>query len=84
MVDDALNSIPILSGVHPRITQRINDFRVVEELVQVGAGIALMPRYVRPARGLSAVLEDLRAIAAGISSTAAGHARGRSARPARD
>lgn len=112
MVDDVLNSIATLSGVQPRITQRINDFRVVEELVQGGAGIALMPRYVRLARKLvrlpitdisvarrveavtragagtrpavSAVLEDLRAIAADISSTAAGHVRGRSARPARD
>ncbi|MGA5544515.1 LysR family transcriptional regulator [Mycobacterium sp. NPDC051198] len=52
MVDDVLNSIAILSGVQPRITQRINDFRVVEELVQVGAGIALMPRYVRLTREL--------------------------------
>ncbi|WP_166904856.1 LysR family transcriptional regulator [Mycobacterium sp. DL440] len=52
MVDDVLNSIAILSGVQPRITQRINDFRVVEELVQVGTGIALMPRYVRLTRGL--------------------------------
>lgn len=52
MVDDVLNSIAILSGVQPRITQRINDFRVVEELVHAGTGIALMPRYVRLAREL--------------------------------
>lgn len=52
MVDDVLNSIAILSGVRPRITQRINDFRVVEELVHAGAGVALMPRYVRLAREL--------------------------------
>lgn len=52
MVDDVLNSIAILSGVQPRITQRINDFRVVEELVHAGTGIALMPRYVRSAREL--------------------------------
>ncbi|MFV8303455.1 LysR family transcriptional regulator [Mycolicibacterium peregrinum] len=98
MVDDVLNSIATLSGVQPRITQRINDFRVVEELVQVGTGIALMPRYVRLTRDLvrlpitdipvarrveavtragastrpavNAVLEELRAIAADISSTA--------------
>lgn len=98
MVDDVLNSIATLSGVQPRITQRINDFRVVEELVQAGTGIALMPRYVRLTRDLvrltitdipvarrveavtrvgantrpavNAVLEDLRAIAADISSTA--------------
>ena len=98
MVDDVLNSIATLSGVQPLITQRINDFRVVEELVQVGTGIALMPRYVRLTRDLvrlpitdipvarrveavtrtgastrpavNAVLEELRAIAADISSTA--------------
>ncbi|WP_135455593.1 LysR family transcriptional regulator [Mycobacterium sp. DL99] len=52
MVDDVLNSITILSGVQPRIIQRINDFRVVEELVHAGTGIALMPRYVRLARKL--------------------------------
>lgn len=52
MVDDVLNSITILSGVRPRITQRINDFRVVEELVHAGIGIALMPRFVRPTRAL--------------------------------
>jgi DNA-binding transcriptional LysR family regulator len=52
MVDDVLNSITILSGIRPRITQRINDFRVVEELVHAGTGIALMPRYVRLAREL--------------------------------
>lgn len=98
MVDDVLNSIATLSGVQPRIAQRINDFRVVEELVQVGTGIALMPRYVRLTRDLvrlpitdipvarrveavtrtgastrpavNAVLEELRAIAADVSSTA--------------
>ncbi|WKG01215.1 LysR family transcriptional regulator [Mycolicibacterium sp. HK-90] len=112
MVDDVLNSLAILSGVPPRITQRINDFRVVEELVHAGIGIALMPRYVRPARDLArlpitditvarrveavtrtgaatrpavaAVLEELRTIAADISSATAGHVPGRSARPARD
>ncbi|OBG43535.1 LysR family transcriptional regulator [Mycolicibacterium fortuitum] len=112
MVDDVLNSIAIVSGVQPRITQRINDFRVVEELVHAGAGIALMPRYVKLARELvrlpitdisvarrveaitrvgagnrpsvAAVLEELRAIAAGISPTADEHARARSAGPARD
>ncbi|MUL82487.1 MULTISPECIES: LysR family transcriptional regulator [unclassified Mycolicibacterium] len=52
MVDDVLNSIAILSGVSPRIIQRANDFRVVEELVHAGIGIALMPRYVVLARDL--------------------------------
>jgi DNA-binding transcriptional LysR family regulator len=110
MVDDVLNSLALLTGVQPRITQRVNDFRVVEELVYAGLGIALMPRFVllsrplvrlpisditvarrveaitrtgagaRPAVG--AVLEELRTIAAGISSTGARHGRARSARPA--
>ncbi|OBB98783.1 LysR family transcriptional regulator [Mycobacterium sp. 852013-50091_SCH5140682] len=96
MVDDVLNSIALLTGVQPRITQRVNDFRVVEELVHAGLGIALIPRYVlltrplvrlpvsditvarrveavtragaatRPAVG--AVLDELRAVAAEISS----------------
>lgn len=52
MVDDVLKSIATLSGLQPRITQRVNDFRVVEELVQAGIGIALLPRYVTLARDL--------------------------------
>ncbi|GAB5899418.1 LysR family transcriptional regulator [Mycobacterium sp. DSM 3803] len=52
MVDDVLNSIALLTGVQPRIAQRINDFRIVEELVHAGTGIALMPRYVALARPL--------------------------------
>jgi len=46
MVDDVLNSLALLTGVQPRITQRVNDFRVAEELVHAGLGIALMPRFV--------------------------------------
>ena len=52
MVDDVFKSIATLTGVAPRITQRVNDFRVLEELVQAGIGIALMPRYVMLARDL--------------------------------
>ncbi|MGK2867232.1 MAG: LysR family transcriptional regulator [Mycobacterium sp.] len=52
MVDDVFKSIATLTGVAPRITQRVNDFRVVEELVQAGIGIALLPRYVALARNL--------------------------------
>ena len=94
MVDDVFKSIAVLTGVPVRITQRVNDFRVVEELVAAGVGIALMPRYVTLARDLlrrpigdirlarrveavtragadarpaiALVLEELRAIAAGI------------------
>ncbi|AQT81602.1 LysR family transcriptional regulator [Mycolicibacterium litorale] len=52
MVDDVLRSLATLSGVEPRIVQRVNDFRVVEELVAAGVGIALLPRYVLTARHL--------------------------------
>lgn len=52
MVDDVFKSIATITGVAPRITQRVNDFRVLEELVQAGIGIALLPRYVVLARGL--------------------------------
>ncbi|WP_153408606.1 LysR family transcriptional regulator [Nocardia macrotermitis] len=44
-VDDVLRTIATVTGVQPRITQRLNDFRVIEELVAANHGIALMPRY---------------------------------------
>jgi DNA-binding transcriptional LysR family regulator len=50
MVDDVLHSLAAVSGVQPRIVQRVNDFRVVEELVMAGVGVALLPRYVLTAR----------------------------------
>lgn len=52
MVDDVFKSIATITGVTPRITQRVNDFRVLEELVRAGIGIALLPRYVVLARDL--------------------------------
>lgn len=52
MVDDVFKSMATLTGMAPRITQRVNDFRVLEELVQGGIGIALIPRYVVLARDL--------------------------------
>lgn len=52
MVDDVLRSLATLTGVRPRIAQRVNDFRVVEELVSAGLGVALLPRYVVTARDL--------------------------------
>lgn len=52
MVDDVLRSLTLISGVAPRIVQRVNDFRVVEELVLAGIGVALLPRYVLTAREL--------------------------------
>lgn len=53
MVDDVLHSLAAISGVQPRIVQRVNDFRVVEELVAAGVGVALLPRYVLTARDLT-------------------------------
>lgn len=50
MVDDVLRSLAAISGVTPRIIQRVNDFRVVEELVHAGVGVALLPRYVPTVR----------------------------------
>lgn len=44
-VDDVLGSLAVRTGTRPRIVQRINDFRVTEELVAAGHGIALLPRY---------------------------------------
>lgn len=44
-VDDVLLSVAAATGVQPRVVQRINDFRVTQELVARGHGVALMPRY---------------------------------------
>lgn len=52
MADDVMRSLAASSGVQPRIVQRINDFRVVEELVLAGVGIALLPRYATTVREL--------------------------------
>ncbi|MDZ7886638.1 MAG: LysR family transcriptional regulator [Mycobacterium sp.] len=52
MADDVMRSLATISGVQPRIIQRINDFRVVEELVLSGVGIALLPRYAPTVREL--------------------------------
>ena len=52
MADDVMRSLAAISGVQPRIVQRINDFRVVEEFVLSGVGIALLPRYAPTVREL--------------------------------
>ncbi|WP_067825594.1 LysR family transcriptional regulator [Nocardia inohanensis] len=44
-VDDVLRSIATVTGVQPRIVQRLNEFSVIEALVASGYGVALMPRY---------------------------------------
>jgi DNA-binding transcriptional LysR family regulator len=52
VVDDVLRSLATTSGVQSRIVQRVNDFRVVEELVAAKVGIALMPRHAPTVREL--------------------------------
>ncbi|MFD0361935.1 LysR family transcriptional regulator [Nocardia sp. GCM10030253] len=44
-VDDVLRSIATMTGVQPRIAQRLNDFRVIETLVAADYAVALMPRF---------------------------------------
>ncbi len=44
-VDDVLQSVATITGVQPRVVQRLNDFSVTEAVVASGYGIALMPRY---------------------------------------
>ncbi|MGW5525173.1 LysR family transcriptional regulator [Gordonia sp. NPDC003950] len=44
-VDDVLLSISALTGVAPRVTQRMLDFTTIEALVAADHGIALMPRF---------------------------------------
>ena len=45
MIDEILRSLATLTGVQPRVVQRVNDFRVMAALVRVGVGVALMPRH---------------------------------------
>lgn len=44
-VDDVLLSVATVTGIEPRVIHRINDFRVIEELVAAGRGVALLPRH---------------------------------------
>lgn len=52
-VDDVLLSVAAVTGVQPRVVHRINDFRVIEELVASGHGVALMPRHAITHPGVS-------------------------------
>lgn len=62
-VDDVLLSVAAATGVEPRVIQRVNDFRVTEELVAAGHGVALMPRYAVVHPGL--VRRELSGVRAG-------------------
>ncbi len=44
-VDDVLLSISALTGVAPRVTQRMLDFTTIEAIVAADHGIALIPRF---------------------------------------
>ncbi|AYA24848.1 LysR family transcriptional regulator [Rhodococcus rhodochrous] len=44
-VDDVLLSVAAVTGIRARVVHRINDFRVIEELVAAGHGVALLPRH---------------------------------------
>ncbi|MET8651406.1 LysR family transcriptional regulator [Nocardia aurea] len=52
-VDDVLRSIATVTGVEPRVVQRLNDFRVIETVVAAGYGVALMPRFAVVHPGLA-------------------------------
>jgi DNA-binding transcriptional LysR family regulator len=79
VVDDVLRSLSAISGVSPRIVQRVNDFRVVEELVLAGVGVALLPRYALTVREL--IRKPLRGVRAARRIEAVTRA-GASTRPA--
>ncbi|ROZ98070.1 LysR family transcriptional regulator [Gordonia sp. OPL2] len=44
-VDDVLLSISAVTGVAPRVTQRMLDFATIESIVAADHGIALIPRF---------------------------------------
>ena len=54
-VDDVLLSISAVTGVAPRVTQRMLDFTTIEALVAAGHGIALMARYAVRHPGVKAL-----------------------------
>ncbi|HMS74042.1 LysR family transcriptional regulator [Gordonia sp. (in: high G+C Gram-positive bacteria)] len=61
-VDDVLLSISAVTGVVPRVTQRMLDFTTIEALVAAGHGIALMPRHAVRHPGVKALsLKGVRA-----------------------
>ena len=61
-VDDVLLSISAVTGVAPRVTQRMLDFTTIEALVAARHGIALMPRHASRHPGVKPlVLEGVRA-----------------------
>lgn len=49
-IDDLLRSLGTITGVRPRVVQRVNDFSVTQALVAAGHGVALLPRYAVDSR----------------------------------
>ncbi|MBD0021963.1 LysR family transcriptional regulator [Gordonia pseudamarae] len=54
-VDDVLLSMSAVTGVAPRVAQRMLDFTTIEALVAAGHGIALMPRHAARDPAVTAV-----------------------------
>ncbi|TWS20720.1 LysR family transcriptional regulator [Tsukamurella asaccharolytica] len=44
-VDDVLRSLATITGVQPRVVQRINDFHTIQAMVAAGLGVALVARH---------------------------------------
>lgn len=44
-VDDVLRSLATLTGVQPRVVQRINDFHTIQAMVAADLGVALVTRH---------------------------------------
>lgn len=44
-VDDVLRSLATITGVRPRVIQRINDFHAIQAMVAAGLGVALVARH---------------------------------------
>lgn len=54
-VDDVLRSLATLTGVQPRVVQRINDFHTIQAMVAAGLGVALVARHAVTHPGVRSV-----------------------------
>lgn len=76
-IDDVLLSISAVTGVAPRVTQRMLDFATIEALVAADHGIALMPRFAARHPGVKRL--ELRGVRAARVYEALTRPRGRAA-----
>ncbi|MFC7754844.1 LysR family transcriptional regulator substrate-binding protein [Tsukamurella soli] len=61
-VDDVLRSFATITGVQPRIVQRINDFHTMQAMVAAGLGVALVARHAVTHPGVVGIeIADVRA-----------------------